>query len=142
VLYQDGGIEPFRYHEDNWRAEALAEMEQMGLPFLPLEIDDDELDFDDELGQAIVAVAMSCPKLGPTGLCTIYETRPQLCRDYVPESDELCVFKMKMKSSTELPDSGELNGMLDPYFTKSRLPALIWVLLMTLILLFAGRGRW
>lgn len=25
-----------------------------------------------------------CPKLGPTGLCTIYETRPGPCRSYQP----------------------------------------------------------
>lgn len=26
-----------------------------------------------------------------TGRCTTYETRPQLCRDYAPGTDELCV---------------------------------------------------
>lgn len=33
----------------------------------------------------------SCPKLGDDGRCTIYDTRPQICRSFQPQSDELCV---------------------------------------------------
>lgn len=29
--------------------------------------------------------AVSCPMLGPEGLCTIYETRPDACRQWQPE---------------------------------------------------------
>lgn len=32
-----------------------------------------------------------CTNLGRDGRCTDYENRPQLCRDYKPGSDELCV---------------------------------------------------
>jgi len=32
-----------------------------------------------------------CTALGPDGRCTVYETRPQLCRDYRAGSDGLCV---------------------------------------------------
>ncbi len=32
----------------------------------------------------------SCPKLGEDGRCTIYETRPKICRDYEAGSDALC----------------------------------------------------
>jgi Fe-S-cluster containining protein len=33
-----------------------------------------------------------CPKLDDaTGRCTIYDTRPQLCRNYAPLEDGLCV---------------------------------------------------
>lgn len=34
----------------------------------------------------------SCPKLDSRGRCSIYEQRPQLCRDFEPGSDpEMCV---------------------------------------------------
>ena len=32
-----------------------------------------------------------CTALGPDGRCTVYENRPQLCRDYVAGTDRLCV---------------------------------------------------
>lgn len=34
-------------------------------------------------------LGLVCPHLGPDALCTIYETRPQVCRDY--SADEVCV---------------------------------------------------
>ena len=34
-------------------------------------------------------LGLVCPHLGPDALCTIYETRPQVCRDYSP--DDLCL---------------------------------------------------
>ena len=33
-------------------------------------------------------LGLVCPHLGPDALCTIYENRPQVCRDYQP--DEVC----------------------------------------------------
>ncbi len=33
-------------------------------------------------------VGVACKHLGPDLRCTIYETRPQVCRDY--QADELC----------------------------------------------------
>ena len=33
-------------------------------------------------------LGLVCPHLGPDALCTIYERRPQVCRDYSP--DEVC----------------------------------------------------
>ena len=33
-------------------------------------------------------LGLVCPHLGPDALCTIYETRPQVCRDY--SADALC----------------------------------------------------
>ena len=33
-------------------------------------------------------LGLACPHLGPDALCTIYEHRPQVCRDYQP--DEVC----------------------------------------------------
>jgi Fe-S-cluster containining protein len=34
-------------------------------------------------------LGLACPHLGPDALCTIYEQRPQVCRDYQP--DQVCL---------------------------------------------------
>ena len=34
-------------------------------------------------------LGLVCPHLGPDSLCTIYESRPQVCRDYAP--DDVCL---------------------------------------------------
>jgi hypothetical protein len=34
----------------------------------------------------------TCPKLTPEGRCGDYENRPNLCRDYQPGEDGLCVY--------------------------------------------------
>ena len=33
-------------------------------------------------------LGLRCPHLGPDNLCTVYENRPQVCRDY--QADEVC----------------------------------------------------
>lgn len=33
-------------------------------------------------------LGLRCPHLGPDNLCTVYERRPQVCRDYA--ADEVC----------------------------------------------------
>ncbi|NTU99074.1 hypothetical protein HGA64_03655 [Candidatus Falkowbacteria bacterium] len=35
-----------------------------------------------------------CPKLSEDGSCSIYETRPDICRSYLPKSDKLCCVRM------------------------------------------------
>lgn len=35
--------------------------------------------------------SFSCKALGEDGRCTIYENRPEMCREYAPQSDPLCV---------------------------------------------------
>jgi Fe-S-cluster containining protein len=44
-----------------------------------------------EVGRTYSAWLWRCTKLGSDGRCTIYETRPQLCRDYEAGSDRLCI---------------------------------------------------
>jgi len=34
----------------------------------------------------------TCPKLSKEGRCTIYESRPKGCRNFVPASHSICVF--------------------------------------------------
>jgi Fe-S-cluster containining protein len=31
-------------------------------------------------------LGMRCPHLGPDNLCTVYDRRPQVCRDYQPDA--------------------------------------------------------
>jgi Fe-S-cluster containining protein len=58
------------------------------MPFLPLpEPEYGELD-----GKKYANYKVSCPELLPHGRCGIYEHRPQLCKDYAPASDALCVY--------------------------------------------------
>lgn len=49
-----------------------------GLPFEPLEVTAHGWNW-------------SCPLLGADGRCTEYESRPELCRNYKPGQDALCV---------------------------------------------------
>lgn len=46
---------------------------------------------DQESGRMYSSWQFSCPKLGPDGRCTIYETRPDTCRVFEPGSDPICV---------------------------------------------------
>ena len=48
-------------------------------------------------------LGLVCPHLGPDALCTIYEHRPQVCRDYAP--DDFCA---KIAAPT-------LQGRVDKY---------------------------
>jgi len=40
-------------------------------------------------------LGLVCPHLGPDALCSQYDNRPQVCRDYAP--DELC---LKIEAAT------------------------------------------
>lgn len=56
-------------------------------------------------------LGLVCPHLGPDALCTIYETRPQVCRDYA--ADEVC-------AQIEAPT---LQGRVDKYLALFGLTA-------------------
>jgi Fe-S-cluster containining protein len=43
-------------------------------------------------GRAFSHWLFDCPKLGPDGLCTDYENRPQACRSLVPGTVDVCTF--------------------------------------------------
>lgn len=47
--------------------------------------------WDDPSGRPYGSVYLQCDNLLPDGRCSIYDARPDLCRDYVPGSDKLCV---------------------------------------------------
>lgn len=59
--------------------DAIVIMARAWLPFVPLGKTKDG------------ALIWSCPLLDADGRCGDYENRPQLCRDYQPQEDPLCV---------------------------------------------------
>ena len=74
-----------QFAKDTWKEEATDFMQSKGLPFLPLEVRrESSLDK--------VNVLFWCPKLTAEGKCSIYSTRPNTCRIFVPGSDPLCCF--------------------------------------------------
>lgn len=79
---------------------------------LPFEATDRMIKYvDSETGREYAAIALNCPKLGKDGRCTIYETRPQLCRDFPPdpEGSPLCVHYSGAEMFNEAKDAlGEL----------------------------------
>lgn len=72
----------------------LAARSSEPLPFEPLEtVATFAVAFGEpEAGRLYSTWAWSCPALGADGRCTIYDHRPQVCRNYEPASDGLCVY--------------------------------------------------
>ena len=66
------------FADGDTREAAIELIEPTGIPFIPLERGAD--------GRWL----WECTKLGPDGRCTIYRSRPQLCKDFAPASDRLC----------------------------------------------------
>lgn len=71
---------------------ALVAMASYGLPFLPVDSWYDHYAQADWWADNKARIfTYNCPALDADGRCSIYENRPQLCRDYQPGSDPLCV---------------------------------------------------
>ena len=51
-----------------------------------------------DAGRTYSAWDWRCTLLRSDGRCGDYENRPQLCRDYVPLTDHLCIMKKKEQS--------------------------------------------
>lgn len=83
------GLYPtFTFWLDRWRTDAKDYATARDFPF---EAQIDQTYTDPETGREYVTVKWNCPRL-VDGRCSIYETRPQLCRDYIPGSCGICVF--------------------------------------------------
>lgn len=39
-----------------------------------------------------------CPELGDDGRCKVYDKRPDVCRNYEPASDRLCVYYKEVET--------------------------------------------
>jgi Fe-S-cluster containining protein len=81
---------PETFWIDNWQQDAQKWVDERGLDFKATSIN--QKFHDDETGKVYVSVHYDCPNLTPDGRCGIYETRPNLCRIFVPGTDPLCVF--------------------------------------------------
>ncbi len=82
----EGGFE--KVHKVSEGEQAVVEwLAKHHLPFDPLKIRDTS---DSAVGK-VAAWYYRCPHLGPEGRCGIYESRPDLCRSFEPQSDELCI---------------------------------------------------
>jgi Fe-S-cluster containining protein len=83
------------FWEASWVEDARAKMIEHDLPFIPSRFIHAD---NPEPGHAPYGdVRFSCPRLGDDGRCTIYESRPQLCRSYEPATDALCVYFIPIK---------------------------------------------
>lgn len=73
-----------------WKEEdALKYLEDKKLPFKILR--KTATYHDEESGNDYYTYEYMCPVLLPNGRCGDYENRPDLCRNYEPKSDKLCV---------------------------------------------------
>lgn len=59
--------------------------------WLPFVLHGDRHDYVTDDGEAYATFAYACPELDSNGRCSIYETRPELCRAFEPKSSPLCV---------------------------------------------------
>ena len=69
------------------RDEVQAMLDRKGWPFLPVARRPFVVD-----GVEVDAWLFTCPELNAEGRCSVYENRPQLCRDFKAGSDPLCVY--------------------------------------------------
>ena len=92
---RDGGL---YFNEGNWQVEAEEKMAFYGMPFKPLRVDP----MFQDAHPGLVSLRFTCPKVTPEGRCSIYETRPQLCRDYAAGSDKLCVMYVEPVTEDQL----------------------------------------
>jgi len=73
--------------EHNWREESARLLAEFNLPFKPISIEAEYVGDEGKYGE----VRYSCPKVTAEGRCGIYETRPKVCRIFVPAQNILCV---------------------------------------------------
>ncbi|MEX3764487.1 YkgJ family cysteine cluster protein [Paraburkholderia phenoliruptrix] len=75
------------FSKENWRQEATELLERHDMSFIrPVRpvLNIDECDWR-------TVVVFDCDRLDANGRCSKYEDRPQLCHDYEPGQDGLCV---------------------------------------------------
>lgn len=90
-LHLSGGVFDKTYWVDDPAAlgDVQRTLDSAGLPFKPLAFDPENLFFN---VQGFYGYFLfTCPQLLPNGRCGIYHARPQVCRDYAPKADGLCI---------------------------------------------------
>lgn len=81
--------EQLTFWEDTAFEDAIDFLRKHDLPFDPHEVSGT---YTTEDGRRYVTLRYNCPKLGPDGRCTIYATRPALCRNFLPGEGDICAF--------------------------------------------------
>lgn len=83
----------FNFHHSFWVEDgftvAQLKLRDAGVPFI---IEDWLAKSKTEDGSEYASVVVHCPKVTAEGLCSIYDDRPDICRNFQPGSDRLCVF--------------------------------------------------
>lgn len=87
-LHLDGPRDIYFWKTIGTPLHALVKMAEYWFPFLPVEA----CEYVPEGGGEARSYWYRCPELQPNGRCGIYEHRPQLCRDFKPGSNPLCVY--------------------------------------------------
>lgn len=81
------GGKPLPIPDDGGEDAALAMVRDRNLPWCPIRCAERAADAD---GKMWARWFFACEALGPDGRCTIYESRPDICRRYEAGSDWLC----------------------------------------------------
>lgn len=82
-----GETHAFTTWKDEGIAAAIAEVSARGLPYTVDEICNEYVA---EGGRVYVSWWFSCDKVTPEGRCSIYNERPNVCRIFLPGTNELC----------------------------------------------------
>lgn len=99
VLNGSAGTRGLSFPADKWMVEGIGFAERRGVPFIPLRVDDGP---NSTSADGFVAIRWKCPLVTPEGRCRDYENRPQLCRDYQPGDDRLCVLYVEPVTEDKL----------------------------------------
>lgn len=78
-------------YESEWQEVGAKRVERFGLPFIPIRFEQSATSLKDTDVPPWGMIRYSCSKVTEDGRCSIYATRPQLCRSYKAGSDGLCV---------------------------------------------------
>jgi Fe-S-cluster containining protein len=99
LLFGIGNVDDL-FHKDTWQEESTRATSDVGVPyFKPVLAVPHAMPYDD----GMVRVEFSCTNL-LNGRCSIYDSRPSVCRKYVPSQDILCVFGKEIRVN---PSEGE-----------------------------------
>lgn len=82
--------EYFTAWESTWVKDANARLAREGLPYHP-KMDAELAKFTSPEGEIYVIPVFECAHLQDNGRCGIYESRPNVCRKFLPASGPLCI---------------------------------------------------
>ncbi len=83
------------FWKDSWDQDARAWLAERGLPFIPAGISREYVTAE---GREYVSLVFDCENLTAAGRCGIYATRPNVCREYTPGENRLCVLTTPVNS--------------------------------------------